>query len=82
VQRRLHVVAELVPFFRDDRERRDVRAQRMREIADLGRRRVATGVHAEVHAHLECGHFVRVDAECECGIHGFHSPISSAGCGI
>jgi hypothetical protein len=83
VHRRLDVVAELVPRLRDHRERGNVGAQCVGEVVDLRRRRVAPGVHAEVHPNLEGGRGVRVDAECDFGLHGdIHLLLPTGGRGI
>ena len=49
----LDSVAELVPFFRHDRERRRELSESRRELVDLGGRRVPPGEDAEVDANLD-----------------------------
>jgi hypothetical protein len=53
MERGLDGAAELVPFFRHDREVEQELIQRGRELVDLGGRRVATGEDAEVDADLD-----------------------------
>ena len=80
MQRRLDVVPELVARLCDHGERQDLLAKEAGEVVDLGRGRVAPGVHAEVHPHLEGG-LTRFDAECDCGIHGDVHPLLPTGGG-